>query len=338
LINLNLTINKGTIFQFSILLFGFLTPILLKYSTNDKDLSLIYSYFALSPFIDGSANALVFKKVNVKGIYFVQFTFCLLSIVLFDDILLVVFIFTRQLLLTNLNYYILHEEYKFDRHIRLYLGIQLFLCSLASFILGLYQSIALISVINLFLVIFSLNKIQIGNRKIQFEDLFSLGSIALIVGSFYIEAMFQVINKQYTILLIYGLQLINLYNGIYHFFRNKINIWSPLRILYEEYIPLFAIIISIFSVLLSYFFKSSETIFFIISFVVCEISITHLFVMRQKKNNFNFVYRLIVVVLIMNMLKNQNYELLIIHFMLVFFYYLITIIYGRYFILGSRSA
>lgn len=328
---------------FLLLISGFLTPFLLNFICGENELNSIYYLMSLAPFLDLSLNSLVFEKVNPKSVIKFQLVIGVFSAIIFSKLFyFFLFVFSRQILSTIVNYAMFSAKHGIEKNLRIYLGLQLLISAILTAFFQIENSIIIITAINIIIVIISyrnlftflepLSEEKVGNFFIKKSNL------TIILGSFFISNLFIIIDKSQTIYLVLGLQTINIFTNSYHYFKHftimNINIQNFLNGLPYGRLYFFGSI-AIFTVITA--LNLSTILVMIACIVFGEIIQIHIANKRILISDFNFIYRLLLIVFaqylyILNILNIEALTLII-----ILFYYLISIVYGKIFILDSRS-
>jgi hypothetical protein len=242
-----------------------------------------------------------------------------------------------------------------EQILRVFVGTQLFFAGISSIFIEFEKAILCISLINLFLVLWFYshntekkylfeNNVSDQNNRLTnyFTTIFfrfiKKSNLSIIIGSVFMSNLFLIIEKQYSIFLVVGLQLLNAATNFYHLFkRNHFFERNILHYLEKiKYRLIYSILVICSFVLINLTGKFNLN-FHIIGIVIFgEIGLIHISNKRILKSDFKFVYRLAAVVLIEYL---YLYEFLSIEYLLLscaFIYYYLSFKYGEIYILDSR--
>jgi hypothetical protein len=333
---------------------SFFSSFIISRNSGSNELNSLYYIFSLAPFLDFSLSSLIFKKVSLNETLIKQSFIGIISLFIFKDFLFFyLFVFSRQLLQSVINKYLLINNIEREKKLRLYNGVQLFIAGLIAFFIELKYALQLFTLINFIVVISEFLKernvktrnlksslfILSKNKTNYFKNFFFKGSISIIIGSFYISNLFLIIEKDNTLFLVIGLQILNALTNAYHLLKNHIFFKYNFSDLLNKfpYTKVYTILFFLSLISIWFFPIKSNTLYLVLIILIGEMGLIHISNLRMIKGDFNFVYRLSFIVLIQLLFIHNMLPFIIVFILISTVYYLASIIYGEVFILGSRS-
>jgi hypothetical protein len=346
-----------SILWFLIISLGFFSSFIINRFSGSIELNKLYYLLSLSPFLDFSINSNVFQGEHPRKTLKLQLFVGILSFLcLVEYGYFFLFVFSRQLLQTYINFYTISSLGNIEQILRILMGVQLFFAGTLSILIDFKTSILILSIINLILVIWFYfrnpqvkhvfeNDITKQNNFLlkYFQPILSRlvkkGNASIILGSIFMSNLFLIIESQYSIYLVLGLQILNAATNFYHLFKKNRYFETHFLHFLEKinYSLIYLILISC-SFLVIHFTGKLNLVFNIISIVIFgEIGLIHISNKRLLKSDFKFVYRLAVVVIIQYLYLKEFLSIEILLLSCAFIYYYISFKYGEKYILDSGA-
>lgn len=230
------------------------------------------------------------------------------------------------------------NKYSNELNTRIYLGLNMLLVSGISLLTNLQTGILSLTIMNLIVIALKIvnnnGKINLSNNNLL-SEVMNKSNLAVIIGASYIAMLFKMINPNYTLYLIIGLQILNFSTTLFHFMKERIYSQSRYILQLSKHLDrLSKISIIGFIILFQFFDKVNLTIASIIVYEIIQILIQN---ERFRMNDFSFVYRILVVVITQYFYLQGIVSIEILFYTITMLFYFINFRYGKIFVLDPRS-